>query len=107
MGTKKKRRNFRPEYKAEVVGLFRKSGKKAGEIARDLGPTETSVRAWIRQAEIDIRPAARRRRSAPRRSTRGAVTSRVHAATASFLRAGVHSKARYAPRQWQVIWYAC
>src|SRR5271170_8387828 len=53
MGTRKTRRHFTPEYKAEVVGLFRKSGKTAGVIARDLGLTETSVRAWIRQAEID------------------------------------------------------
>jgi transposase len=50
---KKRRRHFTPEYKAEVVELFRKSGKTAGEVSRDLGLTETSVRAWIRQAEID------------------------------------------------------
>ncbi len=36
-----------------MVELFRKSGKTAGEVSRDLGLTETSVRAWIRQAEID------------------------------------------------------
>jgi transposase len=53
MAAKRKRRHFTPEYKSEVVGLVRKSGKKAGEIARDLGLTETSVRGWIRQAEID------------------------------------------------------
>ena len=53
MAAKKKRRHFTPEYKAEVVALFRKSGKTAGEVARDLDLTETSVRAWIRQAEID------------------------------------------------------
>ena len=53
MAGKKKRRHFTPEYKAEVVELFRKSGKTAGEVSRDLGLTETSVRAWIRQAEID------------------------------------------------------
>jgi len=53
MAAKKKRRHFTPEYKAEVVALFRKSGKTAGEVSRDLDLTETSVRAWIRQAEID------------------------------------------------------
>ncbi len=54
MATKKKgRRRFAPEYKAEVVALMRKSGKTAGQVARDLGLTETSVRAWLRQAEID------------------------------------------------------
>jgi transposase-like protein len=50
---KKRRRHFTPEYKAEVVGLFRTSGKTAGVLARDLGLQETSVRAWIRQADID------------------------------------------------------
>ncbi len=53
MGTKKKRRSFTPEYKAEVVQLVRTGGKTAGQAARDLELTETSVRAWIRQAEID------------------------------------------------------
>jgi transposase len=53
MGSKRKRRHFTPEYKAEVVALHRKSGKLAGELARDLDLTEKSVRAWIRQADID------------------------------------------------------
>ncbi len=53
MAAKKKRRHFTPEYKGEVVRLVRTSGKKAGEVSRDLGLTETSVRAWVRQAEID------------------------------------------------------
>ena len=55
-GTKanrKKRRKFTREYKAEVVELVRRGGKTAGQIARDLDLTETSVRNWIRQAEID------------------------------------------------------
>ncbi len=33
--------------------LVRKSGKTVGQVARDLALTETSVRAWVRQAEID------------------------------------------------------
>jgi len=53
MGSKRKRRHFTPEYKAEVVALHRKSGKSPGELARDLDLTETSVRLWIRQADID------------------------------------------------------
>jgi transposase-like protein len=53
MGTKKRRRHFTPEYKAEVVALVRKGGKSVGQFARDLGLTETSVRGWVRQAEID------------------------------------------------------
>ena len=50
---KKKRRRFTREYKAEVVALMQKGGKTAGQVARDLDLTETSVRAWLRQAEID------------------------------------------------------
>lgn len=53
MGTKKQRRHFTPEYKAEVVALVRKGGKSAGQVARDLDLTETSVRAWVKQADID------------------------------------------------------
>jgi transposase len=50
---KRQRRSFTPAYKAEVVALVRKGGKTAGQVARDLELTETSVRAWVRQAEID------------------------------------------------------
>ena len=53
MGSKRKRRHFTPEYKAEVVRLARTSGKTAGRIARELDLTETAVRDWIRQADID------------------------------------------------------
>lgn len=53
MATKKKRRTFTPEYKAEVVALVQKGGKSVGQIARDLGLTETSVRGWVRQADVD------------------------------------------------------
>ncbi len=49
----KERRSFTREYKAEVVKLARTSGKSAGLIARELGLTETSVRAWVKRAEID------------------------------------------------------
>ena len=53
MAAKKKRRTFTPEYKAEVVALVRKGGKSVGQLARDLGLTETSVRGWVRQADVD------------------------------------------------------
>ena len=49
------RRSFTKEYKAEVVRLIRTSGKSAGAVARELGLTETSVRAWVKRAEIDER----------------------------------------------------
>jgi len=50
---KRKRRSFTKEYKAEVVGLIRKSGKSIGTVARELDLTETAVRRWVAQAEID------------------------------------------------------
>ena len=53
--TKKKRprRKFTKEFKADAVELVRKSGKSIGEVARDLDLTESSLRAWVKQAEID------------------------------------------------------
>ncbi len=50
---KRKRRSFTKEYKAEVVELIRKSGKSIGAVARDLDLTETAVRRWVEQAEVD------------------------------------------------------
>ena len=49
----KKRRKFTPEYKAEVVKLVKDSQKSISSISRDLGLTETSIRAWVRQHDID------------------------------------------------------
>jgi transposase len=49
------RRSFTKEYKAEVVKLIRTSGRSAGAVARELGLTETAVRAWMKRAEIDER----------------------------------------------------
>src|ERR671932_1656519 len=47
------RRSFTKEFKAEVVELVRQPGNKAGSVARDLDLTETAVRDWVRQADID------------------------------------------------------
>jgi len=49
----RRRRSFTPEFKAEVVGLVRQPGNTAGGVAREMGLTETAVRAWVRQAELD------------------------------------------------------
>ena len=52
------RRAFSDGHKAEEVALCRTSGKSIREISRDLDLTESSVRRWLRQAEIDsgVRP---------------------------------------------------
>ncbi len=51
--TKRTRRSFSKEYKAEVVTLIRQGNKSVGAICRDLGLTETAVRRWVKQAEVD------------------------------------------------------
>ena len=55
MGRKKARgrRSFTKEFKAEVVTLVRQPGNSAVRVARDLDLTETAVRAWVKQADID------------------------------------------------------
>ena len=50
---KRTRRSFSAAYKSEVVDLVRASGKSIGGVAKELGLTETAVRAWVRQAEVD------------------------------------------------------
>jgi transposase-like protein len=50
---KRKRRAFSPEFKAETVRLVRESGKSVGAIARELDLTETALRRWVDQAEVD------------------------------------------------------
>jgi transposase len=47
------RRSFTKEFKAEVVELVRQPGNTAASVARDLDLTETAVREWVRQADID------------------------------------------------------
>jgi transposase len=47
------RRTFSAEFKSETVELIRSSGKTIGQVCRDLDLTETAVRRWMQQAEID------------------------------------------------------
>src|SRR3954454_16219918 len=47
------RRSFSAQFKAETVELIRSSGRSVGEVCRDLDLTETAVRRWVQQAEID------------------------------------------------------
>jgi transposase len=49
----RQRRIFTTEYKAEVVELIRSSGKSIGRVCRELDLTETSVRKWVEQDEVD------------------------------------------------------
>ena len=51
--TKRRRRSFSPEFKAEVVELCRRGDRSIGQVAKDFDLTETNVRNWVKQAEID------------------------------------------------------
>ncbi|MFI1386421.1 transposase [Embleya sp. NPDC020886] len=55
MGKKKPRprRLFTPEFKAEIVALCRQGDRSVGRVAKDFDLTETAVRDWVRQAEVD------------------------------------------------------
>jgi|SRR6476619_2465318 transposase len=55
MGKKKPRprRSFTPEFKAEIVEVCRRGDRSVGQVAKDFDLTETAVRDWVRQADID------------------------------------------------------
>lgn len=47
------RRVFTPEFKADVVRLCREGGEKPHDVSMRMGLTESAVRNWIKQAEVD------------------------------------------------------
>lgn len=51
--SKRKRRTFTREQKADAVRLVRTSGEGIPTVARNLGLTENSLRRWVKQADID------------------------------------------------------
>ncbi|MBY8844607.1 transposase [Streptomyces sp. SP2-10] len=55
MGKKKPRprRSLTPEFKAEIVELCRRGDRSVGQVAKDFDLTETAVRDWVKQAEVD------------------------------------------------------
>ena len=52
---RRKRREFTPEFKANAVRLVRDGGKSIREVVAEFGLTETSLRDWVRRAEVDER----------------------------------------------------
>ena len=47
------RRSFTPEFKADIVDRCRAGDRTIAQVARDFELTETAVRSWVKQAEID------------------------------------------------------
>jgi len=58
MSTKKKRREFTPEFKAEAVKLVREEGLSRAQVARDLDLSPSMVGRWLEQAEQASAPGA-------------------------------------------------
>ena len=50
---KRPRRSFSNVFRAEAVGLVRHSGLSVAQVARDLDLTESALRGWVKQTEID------------------------------------------------------
>jgi transposase len=50
---RRKRRKFRPEFKAEAVQLARVGDRSITQIAADLDLAESSLRYWVKQADVD------------------------------------------------------
>lgn len=49
---RRNRRKYTPEQKADAVRMVREAGNLA-KVARDLDLTESSLRNWVQQADID------------------------------------------------------
>ena len=55
MGKKKPRpwRSFTPQFKADIVERCRRGDRTVGQVAKDFDLTETAVRDWVKQAQVD------------------------------------------------------
>jgi transposase-like protein len=51
--TKRKRRAFTPEFKADAVRLVKAGDRGIGQVAKDLDLTETALREWVKRDEIE------------------------------------------------------
>ena len=50
---KRRRRTFTAEFRAEAVKVAKESGKAIKEQAKELGLSESALRKWVNQAEVD------------------------------------------------------
>jgi transposase len=47
------RRQFTSEFKAEIVAACQRGDRTVAQVSRDFDLTETAVREWVKQADID------------------------------------------------------
>ncbi|QRK04412.1 transposase [Archangium violaceum] len=50
---RRKGRSFTPEFRAEAVRLVREGSKSLPQVAKDLDLTESALRNWVNQADVD------------------------------------------------------
>jgi transposase len=75
---RRKRRAFAAEQKAEAVRLVQRGSRSIGQVALDLDLTESALRRWVEQVEVDagrrgagaLTSAEREALTQPRRETR-------------------------------------
>jgi transposase len=58
MSTKKTRKQYTPEFKAEATKLVLEQGLSRAQAARDLGVAESVLGRWVQLAERDQQPGA-------------------------------------------------
>ena len=51
--TRRARRSFTPEFKAEAVRLCKVGDRSVRQVAKDLDLTETALREWVQRADVD------------------------------------------------------
>ena len=57
--SKKKRRSFTEEQKAEAVKIVKTSGKTVTQVAHEMGLTVSALRKWVKHDEINQNPTPR------------------------------------------------
>lgn len=55
--TKRKRRSFTPEFKADAVRLVKAGDRAIALVAKDLDLTETALRDWVKRDVVDTSTA--------------------------------------------------
>jgi transposase len=58
LATKKKRRIYTREFKAEAIKLAQEQGLTRAQASRDLGVAESVLGRWVQLAERDAQPGA-------------------------------------------------
>jgi transposase len=51
--TRRRRRHYEDDFKAQTVRLVLDEGKSVASVARDLDLTETALREWVNRARAD------------------------------------------------------